>query len=424
MNKWLKNISSSLAGKLMAMLFLTLLDIFAARLLAVEEYAEWVYFFSILTMMFYVGWFGINVSTKVFISKSIDERDRVNCLKASILLRLVASIIIAIIIEIVMPVVSIYLGYPDKYPDLKWLLQFSAILVFLNSFTELFKEINIGTNKFKNLFVVIVTEYIGYFLFSVAALYLSKNVKGIAVGYAISGILVGVIAFCMLYGEHNKYFDLIDDSYKTKILPILKYAVPIALISFSGMVLVEMDTFMLGMLGTKEDVAVYSIAKNLSTKASHINNAITIGVMTSFSVIDYKNVFEKKKKFQKASLMNIGATIFVAAMFLIFARIAISILYGETYIKASIILRLLVVYYALYGISNFYSTFLDFRNKAGIRSVCYLIAAVVNLMLDFLWIPRYGAYGAVLATELSLLPYTIFVIIITMRVWRKLEKNP
>jgi O-antigen/teichoic acid export membrane protein len=424
LNKWLKNISSSLAGKLMAMLFLTLLDIFAARLLAVEEYAEWVYFFSILTMMFYVGWFGINVSTKVFISKSIDERDRVNCLKASILLRLVASIIIAIIIEIVMPVVSIYLGYPDKYPDLKWLLQFSAILVFLNSFTELFKEINIGTNKFKNLFVVIVTEYIGYFLFSVAALYLSKNVKGIAVGYAISGILVGVIAFCMLYGEHNKYFDLIDDSYKTKILPILKYAVPIALISFSGMVLVEMDTFMLGMLGTKEDVAVYSIAKNLSTKASHINNAITIGVMTSFSVIDYKNVFEKKKKFQKASLMNIGATIFVAAMFLIFARIAISILYGETYIKASIILRLLVVYYALYGISNFYSTFLDFRNKAGIRSVCYLIAAVVNLMLDFLWIPRYGAYGAVLATELSLLPYTIFVIIITMRVWRKLEKNP
>lgn len=418
MGKWIKNISYSLGGKIAAMFFLLLLDVSAARLLKVETYAEWVYFFSILTMLFYLGWFGINTSAKVFMSKCTTEKTRINCLFASVVLRFFFSIIIAVLVGVFIPQLARYLGYPEKYPDLRWLLGFSAVLVFLNSFTELFKEIFMGIGSFKSLFWVTVVEYFGYFVFSFIGLLLFDDIRAIAAGYLIAGVLVEVVGWTILYRQNKNRLKLIDHSFGDVIFPILKYALPIALISLGGLILIEMDTFMLGMFSTKENVATYSIAKNLCSKATHVNYALTVGVMTSFSVVTPENRVEKRKEFNKAMEMNVGITLLISIGFLLFANIAVRILYGELYLRAAVLLRLLVIYYALYGISNFFSSFLDFKNKAGIRSVFYMSVILINLVLNYIWIPRYGAIGAAVATDLSLVPYTIFVTVGAYREWK------
>ena len=54
----LTNIIWSFVAKLFAMVFYFLADIFYARFLGVNNYAEWVFFFSIANMAFCVGWFG------------------------------------------------------------------------------------------------------------------------------------------------------------------------------------------------------------------------------------------------------------------------------------------------------------------------------------------------------------------------------
>lgn len=423
MKKWFKNISYSLLGKVIAMLFLVLLDVIAARMLGVEDYAEWVFFFSILTMMFYVGWFGINTSAKVFISKCSDDKEKANCLVASVVLRIVVSVAVSTILILIMPRIAGRLGYPGKYPNLKWLLCFASILVFLNSFTEFFKALFIGMNNFTQLFLITIVEYMGYFTFSWIILNQSKCVKSIAFGYAIAGFVVGVIGWTILLKDNKNFYKFIDKNFLKNILPIFKYAIPIAFISLGGMILVEMDTFMLGVMTTKESVAMYSIAKNLTSKATHINYALTVGVMTSFSVITAQNREKKKNEFRKAIKLNLIITIGVSICFLLFADIAINILYGSSYRQASGLIRLLVVYYALYGISNFFSTFLDFRKKAGIRSICYSSVFIINLILNYLWIPISGVYGAALATDLSLVPYTIFVIIQTRKEWKTETDN-
>ena len=318
-----------------------------------------------------------------------------------------------------MPRLACYLGYPEKYPDLRWLLLFSAVLVFLNSFTELFKEIFMGIGSFKSLFWVTVVEYFGYFAFSFIGVLLLDDIRAIAIGYLIAGVLVEVVGWTILYRQNKNRLKLVDRSFGDVIFPILKYALPIALISLGGLILIEMDTFMLGMFSTKKNVATYSIAKNLCSKATHVNYALTVGVMTSFSVVTPENREEKRKEFNKAITMNIGITLVISACFLLFADIAVRILYGELYLRAAALLRLLVIYYALYGISNFFSSFLDFKNKAGIRSVFYMSVILINLVLNYIWIPRYGAIGAAVATDLSLVPYTIFVTVGALREWKK-----
>lgn len=421
-NLMAQNTLWSFTGKIVAMLFLVILDVIAARMLSVENYAEWVFFFSILTMLFYVGWMGINTSAKVYVSKCIETRERDNCIRASLMLRFVVSVIIAVLIMIIMPRVAGYLGYPYKYPELKTLLCIAAILVFFNSFTEYFKEIFIGLQEYKNLFMITACEYGGYFLFSIIMLLCNSTVQSIALGYAVSGICIFFIGFFLFRNKIGVRYINTDIHYKEYIAPVIKYALPIAVISFGGLILVEMDTFMLGLLSTKVEVANYSIAKSFCSKATHVNYALTVGTMTTFSVLTAENIKEKRKQFNKLNKINLLITFGISSVMLVFSTIAIVILYGEEYRSAGTIMCLLVPYYALYSISNFYSAFLDFRGKATFRSVCYISIIIINLVLNYLLIPIYGAKGAAIATDLSMVPYTVLVTIAAFKQFTKFQR--
>ena len=115
----LTNIIWSFVAKLFAMVFYFLADIFYARFLGVNNYAEWVFFFSIANMAFCVGWFGINISSKVHIAKS-DEREK--CFGASVVVRGFISGVILIIILLLASLIAEKTGYPQPYKNLKWLM--------------------------------------------------------------------------------------------------------------------------------------------------------------------------------------------------------------------------------------------------------------------------------------------------------------
>ena len=121
-SKWIKNVSYVFLGKCIAMGFLQLFDIVIARKLTIQAYSEWAYFFSILSILFYVGWLGVNVSSKVYISKAENFIVRDKYIKAALCVRLTVSIIITVLILVFAPVIASLLGYPDKYPNLFFLI--------------------------------------------------------------------------------------------------------------------------------------------------------------------------------------------------------------------------------------------------------------------------------------------------------------
>lgn len=416
-SKMLKNTLYTLGGKIFAMIFYMAFDITCARMLAPENYAEWVFFFAVLTMMFYLGWCGVNTSAKVFVSKESTKRGISKVIQAVFLLRLVVSIIVAVLITSMAYPLATCLGYPDKYPNLFNLCSIAGVLVFFNSFTELFKSLFMGMGKFERLCSITIVEYAGYFLFTLAILFFFRNPKAVAAGYFCSGLLVFGVGIVLLRNITN---DTIlpekNGSYKSIMRSVMQYAVPIAVSSIGGMILVEMDTLMLGILSSKLQVVNYGIAKNLCAKATHINYALTVGCMTFFSVLTAENIEEKRSKLMKISGLNTLIALTVAGVFFLVGTSIITVLYGVKYSASGMILKYLIPYYILYSVSNFFATFLDFQGKAKVRSICYGTVIVLNFILNWLFIPAHGAIGAAVATSLSLLPYTLLVVMITVRV--------
>ena len=93
----IKNSAWAYAAKLAAVLLFFAADIIIARNLDIAQYAEWAFFFSILSMTYYVCWFGVNGSAKVFVSKTVrDTEERRACIRAGIRVRTAVTLALAV----------------------------------------------------------------------------------------------------------------------------------------------------------------------------------------------------------------------------------------------------------------------------------------------------------------------------------------
>lgn len=412
-------------GKILGMLFLMLLDIFLARKLEVNKYAEWVFFFSTVTMLFFIGWLGINMASKVRVAQCTTKEDRAACLTSAFIMRLLTSVLICPLIALVMSAFCDKLGYPVRYPDLKSLFFMSGLLIFFNSFTEFYKELLMGLENFKSLFFFTVFEYGGYLLFGVVWIFLYDSVLSVAIAYCCTGALIFILGFIML---HRQYGAMRSELYNTSInkkmaKEIFRYALPLFLVGIGAVILIEIDIFMLGVLSDKSEVAVYNIAKGLNSKAAHVNYSIAVGAMTTFSIIEQADLDRKHSEFRKISGINYLVTALISLAMLSFMPFLIQEFYGKEYAAAGMILKILVPYYILYSLSTFFSTFMDFRGIARKRGLAYISVIVLDIVLNYLWIPHKGAVGAALATSVSLIPYTLFVIICSVREWARIRNN-
>lgn len=417
-NTLITNVGWSFLSKIFAMLLFFLADAVYARILGVENYAEWAYFFSLCNMAFYIGWLGVNLSSKVFISKTEDWSQ---CLGAALQIRFLVSIAVAALVLLCASKIAIIAGYPRPYENLNILLYILSGMVFFNSFTDFFKQIYVGTQAYKKLCFITFVEYFSYGFFSLLGLKLYNNPISIAAGYCVGG---GVLLICNAFIIYREYdIKKIYEGRKNKKLQkdIVKYAVPLVLTSIGGLILTEMDTVMLGLLSTKEQVSLYSIVKTLVSQSVNVNMAIWTGTVVSLSVITKDNFIEKSTKFKNVCKINSTVSIFICSCFVVVGKSMICLVYGDKFSAVQEMIIGLMPYQFLYCISSLRAAFLDFMGHARGRAFWYTSVIIINLVLNYVFIPVYGAIGASVASSFSLVPYTFYCIYDTRKVFRNLK---
>lgn len=410
----------SLFSKAIAMVLFLITDVVIARFLAKNgNYGEWTFYYAIVSMCFWVVWFGINPSTKVFVAKEVDNPShQQDYLMAGGKLRVIVSLLFFILFLVAGFFLAEPLGYPQKYPHLRALFFSGAFLCFFNSFSEFFKEINIGLVKFKNIFWISVIEFGGNFIIGAGLLLLTRSVLGLAWGYVLASIITAGTGLTLLIKIYSKKKVEQDKIYqKHAMQKIFHYALPIFLVNIGAMILTEIDVFMLGIMRDPIENGLYTIAKGLCGKATHVNLAISTSTMTAFAVITKKNVREKKKLYQKIVSINFILSVIIAIVLFLCGPWAVQILYGEQYILAGNILQMMVPYYLFFSITLFSGALLDYQQKAKQRMISYIVMVVLDVVLNYLFIPLWGAAGAAVATCLSMVPYVVSLEVLAKKIF-------
>ena len=413
------SVSYNLVAKLVAMIFFYLQDIVLARMLGIEGYAEWAYFFSIMTVIFWVSNLGVNNAIQTIAARDGEDcKRRYNHLISAVAIRIFISGVFSVLILFCSKPLCDALGVGTKYIHLIQLLLWGSGYSFLYSFVEFWKSTVIGLKQTRWLLIITAVEHIGHFVWSIIGFYVTQNVYGIIIGYIVAYGITSIASLLLFRKEKIcSYFE--TKEFKNNVKFIFKIACSYIIACLSAFVLLEMDTIMLGsMLNDKGELALYVTAKKITSKAPNLNEAILTPLMVEFAIINSKNICEKKASFKKIFIINTLCAFAVAVILIIFGNIAIYLLYGNEFAGAYKYLMILLPSFLISAINQMFIYFLYYQNQAGYVSATYFVSLVINLVLNALLIPVCGATGAGIGTAVSLIP---FIILLAVRV-RKIFK--
>jgi O-antigen/teichoic acid export membrane protein len=396
-NKIYRETIWSFSAKGIASLLYIGINIFLARYLGPLRFGTWSYFYALINIILIFSYFGINASSRKYIAQFNYTDNLGAVLRSSLKLRLVFSFCFVIIYIILQKILVDLLGRPD----LQLLFIAAVPIIFFASLVEYFKNAFQGLHSLKSNFFVVLSEH-GFRLILVPLFLLFLNgLVGVVHSYAIGFFLTFIVGFSIYYSTLRR---VNCHSAKKFEIDILKYSVPLILISIGYSIMVEIDTIMIAMLKTDSEVGIYAAAKQIAIKLPQISLALSLGVMPLFAQMNSENKIKLIRLYY--NLLKANTIIFGVIGFMILSSswFFVPLIYGDQY-KASILpLMALVPFLIVSSYSVFLSAFLEYRGKAKKRAINLFIVLILNILLNIVLIPIYGALGAAIASSVSCIP--------------------
>jgi len=378
------------------------INIILARKLGVEKFGEWSFFFSVLTILFLFSALGINSSTKKFIASYSKTSFLKSVVHQSTKMRFQFTFVYTILVTVVLALVF----YITKKDVFRYLL-YSSPLLFFYSLCEYFKGVFEGMHRIKYNFLLNLFDFgLRLLLIIIVGFLAVLSIKNIIFIYTAVYLLVSLAGMSMIKQllERTKAEEVRTIDIRKEIL---QYSWPLLIISMGLYISTEFDTVMIGLLSTNDQVAIYSIVKNLMSKTVHIALILGVGIMPIFANINQDN--KEQLKFIFYRLLKIGLIIYaiLAIGILVFADKIIMLLYGPDYAGAVPVMRIMTIYISYSSVTVFLSSLLDYQGKAKKRAMNLYICTFINIILNIILIPKYGAIGSAIGTSIAYLPYII-----------------
>jgi O-antigen/teichoic acid export membrane protein len=268
-------------------------------------------------------------------------------------------------------------------------------LVWLVSAEQIFFGIYRSKGKIKEYYFIngFISMLLRILLLTSLYFLLGKNIFGIVIAVYISFILSLTIYFKQNISSISKL--IFDKEY-------LKYSFPLTLATIMAVVIDKIDIIMLGQMATNKEVGIYQITVQVANLISIMLLIFNTVFAPKISKLYHSNKLDDLRRIYISSTRVLGliGVIFIFLIicfgnyFLIFFGPEIA--QGQT----SLTLR---------GIGQFVNVavgsvwlMLSMTGKPKLQMYANLIACLLNVILNFILIPKYGINGAAFASMISI----------------------
>ena len=276
-------------------------------------------------------------------------------------------------------------------------LMFSVEMIFksyINTLNGTFQAFEIG--KYQGIGITLMNTTT--LLFILISIYVDLGLLGISIAYILANLLTFIYEYYVL----NKYvvkpkFELDLEFCKRITILSLPFAITGILYTVYYSIDLVMLTKLVGDYATGLYNATYKLIGVLNLFYS-VYTAVIFPVMSKFYKNDKKLLvisFEKSVKY----LMLLMIPLAVGTVF--YSLDIIQLIYGNQYDASSSVLSILIWTVCLLFISGAANTLLNASHKETTVTKIYAIAAVFNIVLNFVMIPYFSYNGAAITTVLS-----------------------
>ncbi|MDQ0339453.1 O-antigen/teichoic acid export membrane protein [Caldalkalibacillus uzonensis] len=387
------------------------LNILLARILGAEGIGIYFLAISIITVCTVITRLGLDNALLRYTSLCYSNNDWQG-IKGLYKLMLKITTFSSILVTLIMIFISDYTSmWIFNEPELGFVLKIMSLSILPVSLINLYAEVLKGLNKIKTgMFLQSVSlPLINVILIMICYTIININVNHIVLIYAITAFITLCMCELIWLKSLPQFVRKINGFFNRDEL--LQTSIPLMWVASLNLVLSFMDTFMLGWLGTSEDVGIYNIAAKLAFLSSMILIAVNGVLSQKFAVFWGKQKYQALEKLAQLSTMVMSVISFVILLVFLFFNKPILSLFGPNFIDGTYALVILAIGQFVTLSTGPVASLLMMTGYGRFHRNNVLLSAFVNLILNLCLIPIYGINGAAVATAISLMVKNVLAVI-------------
>lgn len=297
-------------------------------------------------------------------------------------------------------------------PGMQRLLPMALATLFFGQFTQLVQQLMRAANRARRFATLSIASALLSTVFSVFCVaVLHWGAYGILTGVALGNVLLVPLAIKYARAEGS----LTPRNYSPEILrEFATYGVPMIPAAISSWMLILSDRYIIGLTETAAEVGLYGTAYSLGDKIMGLITApllIAIGPVMVQTFEKQGQALAQKVQTQLTRYYAM-ATVPLAVGLAVIARPFMEVFTGPLYHAAYPVVPVVSASVLLYGASQIASNGLAMHKKAMVMMQNSLAAAVAQVALNVVLVPRFG-YAA--AAWNTLAAYLLLTVLAWMR---------
>lgn len=233
------------------------------------------------------------------------------------------------------------------------------------------------------------------------------GVLSVYIGQAVGPTLLLWVHLRFAWGRFGFAWDL------RAIRSALAFGLPMVVHLTSHWALDAADRFMLEHYLGREAVGVYTVAYGSMSTLLMVNASVNSAYVPQFIRAQAQ---PEGKQFVAKSVTYFWLSVLAATLgFVIFAPVVIRTLYADRFVEAARLSPILALGAPLHAVYLVYVNVLFFLQRTAVIPFLTLAAGIVNVLLNAILIPRWGLFGAVIATVVG---YAALAMAFRLGTWR------
>ncbi len=287
---------------------------------------------------------------------------------------------------------------------LKTMVSLAAFaLTMLNIDTLRAQRLALVSELYRNLF-----RYLPFFLGAILIFYSDKAhllVETYLAGFVVLALISTIQVFRVFQTANEP-----DHGIQYKYSSILKVSYPMALSAVSFFLMQSVDIILLGKFEEFEIVAYYGVAVKLATTGTLA--ILSVNVILAPKIAE---LFESQKFNELSLTLRRGTRLMVLISLPVLMALAIFSpfvlgLFGTDYTLATDALRILLLGQLINALCGTVGIYMNMTGKQRKLNVILVIGLIINIVLNYIFIPKYGMVGAASATAISMVIWKVIAV--------------
>ena len=225
------------------------------------------------------------------------------------------------------------------------------------------------------------------------------------VGILISSLIVDSLSFFIMIPLLLKIVGVRFSLYWLR--KMLRFGVPLVPSSIANTVIHASDRYFIKAYFSLAETGIYTLAYKMGNSIHSLFYVSFSQIWNARRFAIFNETAEAPLIYAKVCTYLISLMAFVGLGMSLFAKDVIHVMSPEIYWEAARIMPAVILCYVIYAIEDHISTGIYLSKKTERYSLMKILSGVINIILNFILIPKYGMYGAVCSTLLTFLIFNI-----------------